>query len=141
MTSCDFNIWSNHGLKYSKELLKDFIKLNGLPLPGVKIAIESFGLSVKTAQDWGCINIGEFISGGLACIDSGLKIKKYISGKFDSDIKVSDYSSLIIKYGIATSTTNPIIAASVFSDVTILLKRAWDQSFEDNFNFEPINNK
>ena len=36
--SRDLDMWSRHSLDYPKELLKDFITPNGLPLPGVKEA-------------------------------------------------------------------------------------------------------
>jgi hypothetical protein len=134
----NLDMWSNYGLAYPKELLKDFITPNGLPLPGAKEAIEKLGMSVQTAQDWGCINIGELLAGGISFIDSGLKVKKYVFGDLNSETEPSEYISLLIKCAVATSTTNPIVAVSALSDATILIKKAYDQSFENRFIFNPI---
>jgi hypothetical protein len=134
----DIDMWSRYGLEFPKELFKDVITPNGLPLPGAKEAIEKLGISVQSVQDWGCINIGEFIGGGISFIDSGLKVKKYISGDVGCDIEASEYVSLLMKCAIATGTTNPIVAGSALSDATLLIKRAYDQSFDDQFNYSPL---
>lgn len=134
----DVDMWSKYGLEYPRELLKDFITPNGLPLPGAKEAIEKLGISTQTAQDWGCINIGEFFGGGLSFVDSALKIKKYASGNCDEEVKSSEYVSLLFKCAVAASTTNPIVASSALSDAALLMKRSVDQSFQDHFIFNPL---
>jgi hypothetical protein len=137
----DLDMWSRHGLDFPKELLKDFITPNGLPLPGVKEAIEKLGVPVQTAQEWGCVNIGEFMGGGLSIVDSAMKIKKYTSGNTDDEIESSEYISLLIKCAIATGTTNPLLAASALSDCTLLMKRSYDQSFQNHFNYVPLHSE
>ena len=134
----DINLWSNHGLDFPKELFKDFITPNGLPLPGAKEAIQKLGISIQTAQDWGCVNIGEFIGGGISIVDSAVKIKKYASGESNQEIEDKEYLSLFLKCVIATSTTNPLMATSALSDAAILMKRSYDQSFQGLFEFNPL---
>ncbi len=133
----DIDLWTKHGIDFPKELFKDFITPNGLPLPGTKELIEKLGASAQTAQEWGCINIGEFLGGGISIVDTVKKIKSYKDNP-EAEIEQSEYISLLLKIAISTSTTNPIMAASAFSDATLLMKKHFDKSFEGSFEYNPI---
>lgn len=134
----DLKMWSSYGFDYPKELLKDVITPNGLPLPGAKEAIEKLGVSVQTAQDWGCVNIGDLIGGSISVIDSGLKIKKLVQNETSGEVESREIASLLLKIAIATSTTSPIMLSTCLVDAGILAKRSYDNSFEGMFEFEPI---
>lgn len=134
----DLDMWSSFGLDYPKELLKDAITPNGLPLPGTKELIEKFGVSYQTAQDWGCVNIGDLIGGSISIIDSGLKLKKFIKNENSEEVESSEVVSLLLKLSIATGTTNPIMLTTCLLDAGILAKRSYDNSFEGMFEFDPI---
>lgn len=134
----DLDMWSSYGFDYPKELLKDVITPNGLPLPGVKEAIEKLGVSVQTAQDWGCVNIGDLIGGSISVIDSGLKLNQFIKSETSEEVNSSEVASLLLKLSIATGTTNPIMLMTCLVDAGILAKRSYDNSFEGMFEFDPI---
>ena len=126
--------------RFPKELLKDFITHDGHQFSGTKVQIEKFNVSVQTAQDQGCINFGEFLGGGISIVDSAKKIKKLKTNP-DGEIKQAEYISLLLKIAtataIATSTTNPIKAASAMSDATLMMNKIYDNSFKGSFEYNP----
>jgi len=134
----DLDMWSSYGLDYPKELLKDVITPNGLPLPGTKELIEKLGVSYQTAQDWGCVNIGDLIGGSISVIDSGLKIKRFVQNETSEEVESGEVVSLLLKLTIATTTTNPIMLSTCLIDAGILAKRTYDNTFDGMFEFDPI---
>jgi hypothetical protein len=118
--------------------MKDIITPNGLPLPGTKVLVEKFGLATSTAQKWGAVNIGDVLGGGLACIDSISKYRKYKNDNEDSEIHRRDVIGLTIKVAVAAQTTNPIMAASAIADAALLVKKLSDSHFEDSFEYNPL---
>ena len=56
----DIKMWRKYKLKYAKELAKDFITPEGLPLLGIQTARRMKLVSAKTASRWGSAHVGHF---------------------------------------------------------------------------------
>ncbi len=75
----DFKMWSKHGIQFGKEIAKDYLSKNGVPIPGTETAVRKGVIKTSIAQKWGSMNVGDGIAAGVSAIDSAFNVHKFIT--------------------------------------------------------------
>lgn len=133
----DAKMWSKYGFKFSKEIGKDIITRNGIPLPAVETAVNNGWIKAGFAQTWGSVNIGDIFASGLSAIDTSLSARKFIN---DRDAFAERSTQVLIKgaFKIATAATHANAPLMIMGacDVGISLYSKLESSVE--FDFDEI---
>ncbi|AFX99942.1 Hypothetical protein Bdt_0234 [Bdellovibrio bacteriovorus str. Tiberius] len=77
----DSDLWGRFGFRFAREVGKDSLTTNGIPLPGVQTAVTKNLISPKIAQNLGSLNIGDFLASGIAMIDTGVSAHRFIKDR------------------------------------------------------------
>lgn len=104
---------------YAKELLKDNLTKQGIPLPGAQWIWEK-GLVDRTEgnADWLSMNIGEEMSAGIAITGTAMLFRKLVKGEEIHDGWA--LTGMLVKAGTGIVQHNPILILTSAADAAII---------------------
>ena len=116
-SAADSGMWARFGTRYGKELAKDSLTNNGLPIPGIETAVRSGVLKASTAQKWCCLNVGDIFAAGVSAVDTALNVRQFIR----NEDRFREHSSKIAFKGVTKITV-----ASIHGNVPLMVLGATD---------------
>jgi hypothetical protein len=134
--------WKKYGFRYGKELSKDFITPNGLPIPKLQVAVKKGMIKTSVAQKYGTWTIGKASAALVGIADTGFVIKKFIKNRDElSEHWISNTAKGVVKAVVGVSSGNLPLAAAGLIDLSLVAVAKIEDAVELDLSFEflPIN--
>ena len=113
--------WRRFGLKFPRELAKDFITRNGLPYPRLQSAVTKGWVKASTAQRFGTWNVGKFAASSIGVLDTAFVVRKFsIDREYVGEHWRSKTFKGAVKLFTGTSTGNIPLALAGAVDLSLV---------------------